>query len=101
MRIIQKTNLFFSKVAIGAILVYQKFIGIFIPPSCIYHPSCSAYACESFQRHGFLPGIYLTISRILRCHPFEQGGIDEVPEKFSIFRKSKKNKSTNLNGKYG
>jgi len=101
MRIFQKTNFIFSKAAVVAILVYQKIIGIFIPPSCIYHPSCSEYACESFHQHGFFPGMYLTISRILRCHPFEQGGIDEVPETFSIFKKRIKTKSTNINGKYG
>ncbi|WP_380874623.1 membrane protein insertion efficiency factor YidD [Sphingomonas sp. DBB INV C78] len=50
-----------------------------LPPSCRYHPSCSAYAIEAIQRYGALKGGCLAVKRILRCHPWGGHGIDPVP----------------------
>ena len=50
--------------------------------NCRFYPSCSSYSIEALERHGVLIGSYLTLKRLLKCHPFHQGGIDPVPEKF-------------------
>jgi len=61
------------------IRIYQRFISPLLPPSCRYYPTCSAYAYESISRYGPIKGLYLAIKRILRCHPFHEGGYDPVP----------------------
>lgn len=58
---------------------YRFAIAPVLPKSCRFTPSCSEYAEEAFQRHGFFRGFYLTARRILRCHPFHPGGYDPVP----------------------
>jgi len=60
---------------------YRKFISPLKQPSCIYSPTCSSYALEALERYGFFKGGYLSIRRILRCHPFAKGGYDPVPIK--------------------
>ncbi|MCT2536379.1 membrane protein insertion efficiency factor YidD [Aquibacillus koreensis] len=60
---------------------YQKVISPIKPPTCRFYPTCSQYGLESIQRFGALKGGYLTIKRILKCHPFHPGGVDLVPEK--------------------
>jgi len=50
--------------------------------NCRFYPSCSSYSLEALQSHGAIFGSYLTLKRLLKCHPFNQGGIDNVPEKF-------------------
>ncbi len=47
--------------------------------SCRYEPSCSKYGIEALQKHGFFKGSYLTIKRILSCHPWGGHGHDPVP----------------------
>ena len=46
---------------------------------CIYTPTCSQYAIEALQKYGALKGTWLACKRILRCHPFAEGGYDPVP----------------------
>jgi putative membrane protein insertion efficiency factor len=62
---------------------YQKGISPFLPARCRFYPTCSQYGVESIKRFGAVKGSYLTVKRILKCHPFHPGGIDEVPEKKS------------------
>ncbi len=68
--------------ALGLILpirVYQRLISPMTPPSCRLYPSCSAYAIGSLQVHGPFKGLVLTGWRLLRCNPWNRGGIDPVP----------------------
>jgi len=68
-------------VFIGLVKFYQKAISPFKPRTCRFYPTCSAYSLTAFQRFGAFKGLYLTIKRILKCHPFHPGGVDLVPEK--------------------
>ncbi|MEQ8196183.1 MAG: membrane protein insertion efficiency factor YidD [Rhodospirillales bacterium] len=47
---------------------------------CRFHPSCSAYAHEAVERHGFLAGGWLVLKRLGRCHPWGGSGVDPVPD---------------------
>ncbi|MDR2051698.1 MAG: membrane protein insertion efficiency factor YidD [Deltaproteobacteria bacterium] len=61
------------------IRIYQRCVSPFIPPSCRFYPTCSAYAAEAVAVHGVFAGLWLALRRILRCHPFNAGGWDPVP----------------------
>lgn len=50
------------------------------PPTCRFYPTCSQYGLTAIKRFGAIKGSWLTLKRILKCHPFHPGGIDEVPE---------------------
>lgn len=69
-------------VLIALVRGYQKFISPGLPPSCRFYPSCSQYALEALQRHGALKGTLLAARRLTRCHPFNPGGEDPVPERW-------------------
>jgi putative membrane protein insertion efficiency factor len=61
------------------IRLYKYFISPMIGPSCRYTPTCSQYAVEALKKHGPIKGLYLTIKRILSCHPWGGHGYDPVP----------------------
>jgi len=60
--------------------IYKKFISPFFPPACRFEPTCSVYMYQAIQSKGILKGLYWGIKRILRCHPFCEGGFDPVPK---------------------
>ena len=66
---------------LGLIWVYRHTISPILPPTCRYHPSCSAYAFGALQVHGAAKGTALATWRLLRCNPFTPGGLDPVPTK--------------------
>lgn len=68
-----------SELLILPIRFYRLFISPLIPPSCRFQPTCSHYAIEALRKHGPFRGLYLTIRRILRCHPWGGHGYDPVP----------------------
>jgi len=78
-----------KKIAIFLIKLYQKGISPLKPPSCRFHPTCSQYGLEAIERFGFFKGGYLTLRRILKCHPLHPGGYDPVPENWPSSRKKK------------
>jgi putative membrane protein insertion efficiency factor len=58
---------------------YQLLVSPLLPPTCRFHPSCSAYGLESMRTHGALKGTALTAWRLMRCNPWNDGGVDPVP----------------------
>jgi uncharacterized protein len=70
-----------KKVFISFIRFYQIVISPIKPPTCRFYPTCSHYGLEAIQRFGAFKGGWLTLKRILKCHPFHPGGLDPVPDK--------------------
>lgn len=70
-----------SRFLLGLIRVYQYLFSSFAGRSCRYHPTCSVYAAEAIRRHGAGAGASMAARRILRCHPYNPGGYDPVPDK--------------------
>lgn len=66
---------------LGLVMAYRTVISPILPPTCRFHPSCSAYALESLQAHGAAKGSVLALWRLMRCHPWNAGGVDPVPER--------------------
>ncbi|AEG94938.1 membrane protein insertion efficiency factor YidD [Ramlibacter tataouinensis] len=65
---------------------YRLLLSPWLGSACRFWPTCSAYALGALERHGALAGTYLAAARIARCHPWCDGGIDEVPvEKPRLF----------------
>ena len=70
-----------AQVVVFLIGLYRRAISPAFPPRCRFAPTCSAYTIEAVREHGALRGIGLGIWRILRCHPFNPGGVDPVPRR--------------------
>ena len=74
----------FNRTVAGLMLVligfYRRFISPMIGPRCRFTPTCSAYGLEAIQKHGPWKGGWLTLKRLLRCHPFTPCGCDPVPD---------------------
>lgn len=68
-----------TRILLGLIRLYQRFVSPYTPPSCRFHPSCSAYAAEAVARYGAWRGAEMAVRRLLRCHPWNPGGYDPVP----------------------
>ncbi len=66
------------------IRAYQRLIRPLLPPTCRFHPTCSDYAADAVRRHGAARGAVLAAVRVSRCHPFNPGGVDPVPERFTL-----------------
>jgi len=63
----------------GGIVAYEWTLRPVIGANCRFHPSCSAYAKEAVAVHGGMRGSLLAARRILRCNPWNEGGLDPVP----------------------
>ncbi len=66
-------------VLIGLLKAYRAVISPLYGDVCKFHPTCSAYALEAVQLHGAIKGSWLTVRRLVRCHPWSLGGFDPVP----------------------
>ena len=61
------------------IKLYQFFISPFLGLNCRFNPTCSNYAIKSLKKHGLIIGLYYSILRISKCHPWGDSGHDPVP----------------------
>ena len=68
-----------TRASVMLVRFYQQAISPYLGRSCRHDPSCSAYAIEAFERYGVFKGVYLTVFRLMRCHPWGSWGYDPVP----------------------
>ena len=66
-------------IVIALLRGYQYVFRPLLGANCRFVPSCSDYAIEAIDRHGFLHGSWLAVCRVGRCHPWHPGGYDPVP----------------------
>ncbi|HEY1392711.1 MAG TPA: membrane protein insertion efficiency factor YidD [Methylibium sp.] len=62
------------------IKAYRLLLSPWLGSACRFEPTCSVYALQAVDRHGAAAGSYLAAARLLRCHPWCDGGLDAVPE---------------------
>ncbi|WP_138160428.1 membrane protein insertion efficiency factor YidD [Peptoniphilus catoniae] len=69
-----------KRIMLLLIRFYQRVISkyIFVGAHCRFYPTCSEYAYQAYEKYGFFKGSYLTVRRILKCHPFHKGGYDPL-----------------------
>jgi hypothetical protein len=67
-----------QRVVLMLLTGYKRWISPLLPAACRYYPSCSDYMAEAVRRHGALPGIWMGLKRLARCHPLASGGLDPV-----------------------
>ncbi len=66
-------------IVLALIIGYRRFISPVTPATCRFYPSCSAYAYEAVAKHGAINGVLLAVRRVVRCNPWNAGGVDPVP----------------------
>lgn len=69
---------------------YRRVLSPMKPPCCRFYPTCSAYALEAISRFGAIRGTFLAVKRLSRCHPWNIGGVDYVPQQFPNFCQRKR-----------
>jgi putative membrane protein insertion efficiency factor len=77
---VKRSNILASP-AIWLVHAYRRYVSPLLGPRCRFYPTCSAYAAEALERYGLARGGLLALRRIVRCHPFSEGGVDPVPER--------------------
>lgn len=83
-----------KKILLAVVKAYQKIISPLFPPSCRYYPTCSHYTVQALEKHGAAKGLFMGASRIMRCNPFAEGGVDKVPDHFTLKRNPDSKKET-------
>ena len=66
------------RLALVVLRIHQRVVSPLMPPACRYHPTCSEYSRQAIERHGLMRGGWLTMKRLVRCHPLVEGGLDPL-----------------------
>lgn len=74
----------FSYLLIKIIKIYKFLISPLLGNSCRYLPTCSEYSIDALKTYGFFKGVFLSIKRILSCHPWGSGGFDPVKKEMKV-----------------
>ncbi|MBR6688699.1 MAG: membrane protein insertion efficiency factor YidD [Clostridia bacterium] len=77
-RILKRLKTAPRRLGVFVINFYQKHISKHLGKKCIYYPSCSEYTKQAIDKYGIIKGSLKGIKRVLKCHPFNQGGIDHL-----------------------
>lgn len=67
-----------KKILIKIVKFYQMAISPYLGANCRYLPTCSQYTIEALEKYGAVKGLFLGVKRILRCHPWHEGGYDPL-----------------------
>ena len=84
-RTLLRLGLIPRNICVAILVAYRAGISPLYGDVCRYYPSCSSYTLQAIQQHGVVRGIWLGARRILRCHPWAAGGVDDIPEPHSRF----------------
>ena len=76
---LRKTAIPIEKPVLALLKFYKRYISPCLPHACRFEPTCSVYMYQAIQKKGLVMGIFLGLKRLLRCHPFCDGGVDPVP----------------------
>jgi uncharacterized protein len=63
---------------LGSLRIYKRWISPLLPSACRFHPTCSEYMMEAVEKYGPARGIWMGLRRLVKCHPFHEGGFDPV-----------------------
>ncbi len=66
------------QLALIILRTYKRWISPLLPSACRYHPTCSEYMIEAIEKFGLVRGVGKGLWRLMRCHPFHEGGVDPV-----------------------
>ena len=69
-----------QRLLMGVVKAYRLFLSPWLGSSCRFEPTCSVYSLQALELHGAAAGSYLTVRRLVRCHPWCEGGHDPVPQ---------------------
>jgi putative membrane protein insertion efficiency factor len=73
---VKHSKAFVIDMAVTLIRCYQTCISPLLGPRCRFYPTCSEYSVEALKKYGLGKGVWLTLRRLGRCHPFHPGGVD-------------------------
>jgi putative membrane protein insertion efficiency factor len=63
---------------VAILRIYKRWVSPLLPSACRFYPTCSEYMMQAVERHGVARGVWMGLRRLLRCHPFHEGGFDPV-----------------------
>jgi putative membrane protein insertion efficiency factor len=66
------------QLALILLRIYKRWVSPLLPSACRFYPTCSEYMMEAIEKHGLARGVAMGLRRLLRCHPFHEGGFDPV-----------------------